>query len=310
VRLRIFVEPQQGASYDEQLAVAREAEALGFDAFFRSDHFLRFGGGDPRPGPTDTLVTLAGLARDTTRIRLGTLVASATFRWPGVLAVAAAQVDAMSGGRLELGLGTGWFEDEHRALGVPFPSLGERYERLEEQLAILTGLWATPPRERFEHRGRHYVLEGNPGLPKPAQEGGVPLIVGGSGLRRTPRLAARYAAEHNTSFVSLDTFVAARGAADEACRALGRDPASLRRSAALTVCVGADEAELARRAAAIGRDPDELRATGVAGTVPQAVATLSRWAEAGAEAVYLQVLDLRDLDHLRLLAAEVAPRLR
>src|SRR5215468_5493078 len=149
VALRIFTEPQQGATYDDQLAVAREAETLGFDAFFRSDHFLRFGDGSGAPGPTDAWVTLAGLARETERIRLGTLVTSATFRLPGPLAVAVAEVDAMSGGRVELGLGTGWFDQEHRAYGIPFPPTGERFARLEEQLAVITGLWETPAGERF-----------------------------------------------------------------------------------------------------------------------------------------------------------------
>ena len=143
MELRIFTEPQQGATYDDLLAVARRAEELGFDAFFRSDHYLTMGG-DGLPGPTDAWVTLAGLARETSRIRLGTLVTSATFRLPGPLAISVAQVDQMSGGRVELGLGAGWFEDEHTAYGIPFPPLGERFDRLEEQLAIITGLWSTP----------------------------------------------------------------------------------------------------------------------------------------------------------------------
>ena len=144
MELRIFTEPQQGASYEQLLRMAQAAERAGFAAFFRSDHFLRMGPGDPLPGPTESWVTLAGLARETSRIRLGTLVTSATFRFPGILAVQAAQVDVMSGGRVELGLGTGWFEEEHRAYGVPFPPLGERFDRLEEQLAIITGMWTAP----------------------------------------------------------------------------------------------------------------------------------------------------------------------
>src|ERR1700735_2546603 len=143
MHLRIFVEPQQGASYEQLLEVAKVSESCGFDAFFRSDHFLTMGG-DGLPGPTDAWVTLAGLARETSRIRLGTLVTSATFRWPGVLAISVAQVDAMSGGRVELGLGAGWYDGEHTAYGIPFPPVGQRFERLEEQLNILPGLWATP----------------------------------------------------------------------------------------------------------------------------------------------------------------------
>ncbi|MBN2621795.1 MAG: LLM class flavin-dependent oxidoreductase, partial [Acidimicrobiales bacterium] len=162
VALRIFTEPQQGATYDDLLAVARETEALGFDAFFRSDHYLTMAAGSGEPGPTDAWITLAGLARETERIRLGTLVTAGTFRLPGPLAIAVAQVDAMSGGRVELGLGTGWFEQEHTAYGIPFPPLGERFDRLEEQLAIVTGLWQAPGGERFSFDGAHYRLADSP----------------------------------------------------------------------------------------------------------------------------------------------------
>ncbi len=200
MQLRIFTEPQQGASYDDLLAVAQAAERLGFDGFFRSDHYLVMGGGDGLPGPTDAWVTLAGLARDTTRLRLGTLVTSATFRLPGPLAVSVAEVDHMSGGRVELGLGAGWYEAEHRAYAIPFPPLGERFERLEEQLAIITGLWGTPAGERFSYTGRHYEVTDSPALPKPRQQPRPPVIVGGHGPSRTPRLAATYADEFNLAF--------------------------------------------------------------------------------------------------------------
>src|SRR6185295_16359567 len=185
VRLRIFTEPQQGATYDQQLAMARVAEEEGFDAFFRSDHYLRMGDGDARPGPTDSWVTLAGLARETSTIRLGTLVSSATFRLPGPLAISVAEVDAMSGGRVELGLGTGWFEQEHTAYGIPFPPLGERFERLEEQLEIISGLWSTPAGDRYTFSGRHYELKDSPALPKPVQQP-PPIVIGGGGPRKTP----------------------------------------------------------------------------------------------------------------------------
>ena len=194
MRLRIFTEPQQGATYDDLLAVARTAEELGFDAFFRSDHYLRMGDGDAGPGPTDAWVTLAGLARETSRVRLGTLVTAGTFRLPGPLAIAVAQVDAMSGGRVELGIGAGWFEDEHRAHGIPFPPTRERFDRLEEQLAIITGMWTTPVGERFSYHGRYYELTDSPALPKPVQRPHPPIIIGGYGTKRTPALAARYAA--------------------------------------------------------------------------------------------------------------------
>ncbi len=311
--LRIFTEPQQGASYDRLLAVAQEAERLGFDAFFRSDHFLRIGGDpagpDARPGPTDAWVTLGALARETSRIRLGTLVTSATFRLPGPLAVAVAEVDAMSGGRVEFGLGAGWYEDEHSAYGIPFPPLRERFDRLEEQLAVITGLWTTPEGKRFSFDGRHYRLQESPALPKPLQQPHPPIIVGGGGARRTPALAARYAAEFNLAFQPRDRFTAARDRVRAACEAAGRDPASMVYSAALVLCCGADETEFERRAAAIGRAPEELRASGAAGTVVEVAGRLREWRDAGAERIYLQVLDLSDLDHLRLVAEAVAPQL-
>ena len=310
VALRIFIEPQFGATYDDQLAVAREAEALGFDAFFRSDHYLTMGAGLGEPGPTDSWVTLGALARETERIRLGTMVTAATFRHPGPLAISVAQVDAMSGGRVELGLGSGWYEQEHAAYGIPFPSLGERIERLEEQLAIVTGLWETPAGERFSYDGRHYQLGGSPALPKPVQTPRPPIIVGGWGKARTPRLAARYADEFNVPFAPKpEVFTGQVEAVRAACEAVGRDPASLVCSAAITVVCGEDEAAYARRAAAIGRDPAELRAGVAAGTVAEVTEGLGGFVEAGAQRLYLQVLDVHDLDHLRLLAAEVAPAL-
>lgn len=307
MELRIFTEPQQGATYDELLGVALAAEKGGFGAFFRSDHFLRMGGGDPGPGPTDAWVTLAGLARDTTTIRLGTLVSSATFRAPGVLAVTVAQVDAMSGGRVELGLGTGWFEAEHTAFGLPFPPLGERFDRLEEQLEILTGLWDTAPGSTFSHAGVHYSLTGNVGLPKPAQSPHPPVIVGGGGKKRTPALAARFADEFNLPFQPVEATQAQFGRVREACERAGRDPASIVLSAAVVVCAGRDEAEVSRRAAATGREPAELRENGAAGTPQEVLDTIGRYARAGAQRVYLQVLDVRDLDHVALLGEEVRP---
>lgn len=308
VRVRVFVEPQQGASYDQLLAVARVAEECGYDGFFRSDHFVAMGG-DGLPGPTDAWVTLAGLARQTSRLRLGTLLTSATFRLPGLLAVTVAQVDAMSGGRVELGLGAGWFDREHRAYGVPFPDMGERFERLEEQLQIVTGLWTTPAGERFSYSGRHYRLEDSPALPKPVQSPRPPLIVGGAGKVRTPRLAARYADELNVPFHPVAETADRYRRAGAACESAGRDPATLRLSAAQVVCCGMDEAEVARRASAIGRPVDQLRADGAAGTPDEVAQRCLDLGRAGATTMYLQVLDLSDLDHLRLIAAEVLPAL-
>ncbi|MFG2975961.1 LLM class F420-dependent oxidoreductase [Streptomyces sp. NPDC048331] len=305
--LRIFTEPQQGASYDTLLTVAKATEDLGFDAFFRSDHYLRMGSADGLPGPTDAWITLAGLARETERIRLGTLMTAGTFRLPGVLAIQVAQVDQMSGGRIELGLGAGWFEEEHKAYGIPFPA--DRMSRLEEQLAIVTGLWATEAGATFDHAGKHYQVENSPALPKPAQAK-VPVLVGGHGAKRTPRLAARYADEFNMPFASIADserqFARVREAAEEA----GRGPDALRYSNALVVCVGKDDAEVARRAAAIGRDVDELKANGLAGSPAEVVEKIGAYGAVGASRVYLQLLDLHDLDHLELISAQVLSQVR
>lgn len=300
--LRIFTEPQQGASYDDLLAVAQRAESLGFGAFLRSDHYLRMGDGDGLPGPTDAWVTLAGIARETSTIRLGTLVTSATFRLPGPLAVSVAQVDQMSGGRVEFGLGAGWFEQEHTAYGVPFPPLGERFDRLEEQLEIITGMWTTPAGETFSSPGGHYPIIDSPGLPKPAQSP-VPIIIGGGGPKRTPALAARFGAEYNTPFMPLDSYRAQCDLVRQACEAVDRDPSTMTFSASLVVCVGSDEQEFVGRASAIGRQPDELRQNGVAGTVEQAAERIREWGGAGADRLCLQVLDLADLDHLDAVAS-------
>ncbi|MGE0139006.1 MAG: LLM class F420-dependent oxidoreductase [Ilumatobacteraceae bacterium] len=305
--LRIFTEPQQGATYDTLLDVARRTEQLGFGAFFRSDHYLKMGDVSGLPGPTDAWITLAGLARDTSTIRLGTLVSPVTFRSPGLLAISVAQVDQMSGGRVELGLGAGWYEAEHRAYSFDFPPTKERFDSLADQLAIVDGLWNTPLGQTFDHRGTVHSVSGSPGLPKPVQQP-VPIIVGGHGTTRTPALAARHAAEFNLAFSPLEDFVAQRRRVQAACEAVGRTRPMVY-SAALIVCAGRDEAEVARRAAALGREPSELRENGAAGTPEEVAATLRRWAEAGAERMYLQVLDLTDLEHLDLIANEVAPLL-
>jgi F420-dependent oxidoreductase-like protein len=303
--LRIFTEPQQGATYDDQLAVARATERLGFSAFFRSDHYLAMGG-DGLPGPTDSWVTLAGLARETSTVRLGTLVSSATFRHPGVLAIQVAQVDQMSGGRVELGLGTGWFAPEHSAYGIPFPD--KRFSILEEQLAVITGLWETPAGEAFSFSGEHYQLTDSPALPKPTQAK-IPVLVGGGGPRRTPALAAMYGDEYNQAFPEIDTVGPRIKVIEKALSDAGRGPESMIQSVALVAAVGQDEAEFTRRAAAIGREPAELREHGIAGTVPEVVDRLKALEAAGIQRVYLQILDLADLDHLDLIAREVRPQL-
>ncbi|MBC7302672.1 MAG: LLM class F420-dependent oxidoreductase [Nocardia sp.] len=303
--LRIFTEPQQGADYDTLLSVARTAEELGFDAFFRSDHYLAMGEATGLPGPTDAWITLAGLARDTSRIRLGTLVTAATFRLPGPLAIQIAQVDQMSGGRVELGLGSGWFAAEHAAYGIPFPD--NRFGLLEEQLAIITGLWATERGATFSFEGTHYQLTDSPALPKPVQHP-VPVIVGGNGKVRTPRLAARYATEFNMPFASITDSAAQFDRVRAAVRTAGRTD-ELVYSNALVACVGNTDAEVARRAAAIGRDVEELKENGLAGSPAEVVDKIARYREIGASRIYLQILDLADLDHLELIAAQVQSQL-
>jgi F420-dependent oxidoreductase-like protein len=306
VDFRIFTEPQQGATYDDLLAVARATEELGFDAFFRSDHYLRMGDGDPGPGPTDAWTTLAGLARETSRIRLGTLVSSVTYRYPGILAIQVAQVDQMSGGRVELGLGTGWFEEEHRAYGIPFPP--KRFDLLEEQLEIVTSLWATEPGETYSFQGEHYSLENSPALPKPVQSP-LPVIVGGKGAKRTPLLAARFAIEFNVPFPDPGTLPGLFENVRRTCSELGRDADDIVYSAAFVAAAGASEAEFTARASAIGREPAELRENGLAGTASEVVDKLGALREQGVERVYLQILDLHDLDHLDFFAREVIPQL-
>ena len=306
---RAFVEPQQGATYADQLAVAKAAEALGYSAFFRSDHYVAMSG-DGLPGPTDSWVTLAGIARETSSIRLGTMVTSATFRYPGPLAISVAQVDEMSGGRVELGLGAGWFEAEHKAYAIPFPPLGERFERLREQLDIITGLWTTPDGDTFTYTGKHQSVADSPALPKPVQRPHPPIIIGGAGAKRTPALAAKFAAEFNAPFMPLEVAKASYDRVRAALADAGRAPDSLTYSAAFVVCAGRDDTQVATRAAAIGREVDELRGNSpLAGTPDEIVDKLGRFAEIGVQRVYLQLLDMSDLDHLDLFATEVVPQL-
>ena len=306
---RVFVEPQQGASYADQLAVAQAAESLGYSAFFRSDHYVAMSG-DGLPGPTDSWVTLAGIARETSTIRLGTLVTSATFRYPGPLAISVAQVDAMSSGRVDLGIGAGWFEEEHLAYAIPFPPLGERFERLREQLDIITGLWTTPVGQTFDYDGAHYTVKDSPALPKPVQDPHPPIIIGGTGAKRTPALAARFAAEFNLAFPALDFVEPQYGRVRAALQEAGRAPGDIVYSAAFVVCAGRNDAEVSRRAEAISREVDELRAnTPLVGTPAEIVDRLGPFIASGVQRVYLQLLDLSDLDHVELFATEVVRQL-
>ncbi|MEV0129730.1 TIGR03560 family F420-dependent LLM class oxidoreductase [Dactylosporangium sp. NPDC050688] len=308
---RVFVEPQlAGASYRQQLATAQVAEDLGYDGFFRSDHYLpEQAAGQAQPpaaGATDSWLTLAGIARETRSIRLGTLMSAATLRLPGQLAIQVAQVDDMSDGRVELGLGTGWHEAEHLAYGVPFPA--QRFDRFEEQLRIVTGLLgADAP---FDFDGEHYRLRAAPPLPSVRQRPRPPVIVGGRGRRRTPLLAAHHADEFNIAFVRPDQAVHHFELVRQACREIGRDAGTLTYSAALVVCCGTSDAEVTARANRVGRGAAELRATGLAGSPAELVDKLGRYAEAGVQRCYLQFLDGTDFDHLELVAQQVVSQLR
>ncbi|MBE7187034.1 LLM class F420-dependent oxidoreductase [Jatrophihabitans endophyticus] len=304
MQLRIFTEPQQGASYDDLLRVARATESLGFNAFFRSDHYLSMGDGDGLPGPSDAWLTLAALARDTQRIRLGTLVSPTTFRLPGPLAISVAQVDAMSGGRVELGMGAGWFAAEHEAYGIPYPDTAERFDRFVEQVEIVDGLLRTPAGETFDYAGTYFQVRDSPALPKPVQSPRPPLILGGAGKKRGAELAARLADEFNVPFRPVAEASAIFDRVRAAAQVTGRE---LVYSAAGVLCVGRDDAEVARRAQAIGHDADELRRDQLGGTPQQVLERIGEWSAAGVTRLYLQVLDLADLDHLELVASEILP---
>ncbi len=307
MELRTFTEPQQGATYDDLLAVALASEAAGYAGFMRSDHYLVMGGGSGLPGPTHAWITLAGLARDTNTIRLGTLVSPATFYQPGPLAIAVAQVDQLSGGRIDFGFGAGWYEAEHGAYGLDFPEMGERFDRYEEYLEQIVGLWSTPEGETYSHQGQFHSFTDSPALPKPTQRPGPPVIIGGRGKTRTPRLVARYASDFNVPFMALADIAETIARVDAACEAIDRDPSTVVKSAALIACVGATGADIKRRAAAIGRDVDELRKNGVAGTYDEAIAKLADYAAAGIDRVYLQFMDPADLDHVSEIGANVLP---
>ncbi|HEV7962744.1 MAG TPA: LLM class F420-dependent oxidoreductase [Actinoplanes sp.] len=309
MRVCLFIEPHRGATYDDQLRLALHAEEAGFEGLLRADHYQTMDALPGLPGPTDAWITLAGLARETSRIRLGTLMNSATFRLPGPLAVMVAQVDAMSGGRIELGLGAGWFEREHTAYGIPFPPRAERFDRLAEQLEIVCGLWGTPEGETFSFDGKHYRLLDAPALPKPVQRPGPPIIVGGRGPRRTPELAARFADEFNMPFKTVEEtaagFVRVRAAAETYGRPAAR-PLTL--SAGVVVALGTTDAEANRRAAPLHVPSALPPEDPVVGSPDKLVQRLGELAEVGADRVHLRVIDMSDLDHVELIASRVLPQ--
>jgi F420-dependent oxidoreductase-like protein len=301
MRFRIIMEPRHGATYEQILALARATDDAGFDAFFRSDHLMGVDQNDPTYRPTDCWTTLAGLARDTSRIRLGSLVTAATFRQPGTLATIVANVDEMSGGRVELGMGTGWYQREHEAFGIPFRDTGERFDRLVEQLEIITGLWRTGAGESFTFTGKHYRVDANQSPPRPMQRPHPPIIIGGTGPRRTPAIAARYADEFNGALSEdfRESFVRF----DRACEQIGRDPATVRHSGFIPVACGSTPAEVARRAEVIGSEL--IRRFSAIGPPELVADRIEEQRAAGADTIYFQIFDIGDLDHIALLGATV-----
>jgi F420-dependent oxidoreductase-like protein len=308
MRFAVMIEGQEDVTWDDWVALAEACERLGFEALFRSDHYLSVMGAGDR-GSLDAWGTLCGLAALTSTLRLGTLVSPATFRHPSVLAKNAVTADHISGGRVELGIGAGWMEAEHRAYGFPFPAMGVRMDRLEEQLEIVSGSFGPGP---FSFGGEHFAVAELDALPKPVQQP-LPLLMGGAARRRGAALAARFAGEYNVVHASPDEAAAARARLAAACRQAGRDPATLRFSLMHEFLVGRDDAELrsrSERLAAVNgssADVEVLRRNALAGTPEEIVARLREYEAAGVERVMLQHLVHRDVEALELVAAEVVP---
>lgn len=316
MRLAVMTEPQQGLSYDDLRRTVQHAEAEGFEAFFRSDHYGSFPGADDHP-TTDAWTTLAGLARETSRIRLGTLVSPVTFRHPGALAKQAVTVDEMSGGRVEVGVGSGWNEGEHAELGLPFPPPVERFDMLEEELEILHGLWREP--DGWSFAGRHWQVSGAHVRPRPLQQPHPPLIVGAGGKPRSIRLAARWADEYNVNGVDPDAARRIRAALDRACSAEGRAPGSVVFSVMTVIIVGATDAEVAERVEAMlqvlgigGEQADRWLASrrprALIGNPDTVVERIRAYESAGVQRIMLQDWLPTDLDMLSLVAREILPR--
>jgi len=310
-----MIEGQEGVGWDQWVALARACERYGLHGLFRSDHYLSFD--DPRGrGALDAWTTLAALAAVTERIRLGTMVSPVTFRHPALLAKSVVTADHVSGGRIELGMGAGWFEQEHRAYGFPFPSDAERIEILSEQVEIVHRLWDRDEDE-VSFEGTHYRLEACPALPKPVQEPHPPMILGGGAGPRAAALAARWADEYNITSSSPEDAAGARRRLSNACEAIGRDPSTLRLSLMTGVVVGRDRRELEARASALmeregeSGDPGEAierwSADGFAGTADQVLERLARYAEAGVRRVMLQHLVHEDLETVELIGTEIVP---
>jgi len=323
MRFALMIEAQQGLSYADQLALVRRAEAAGFEAFFRSDHYSSFPGRSDNPS-TDAWAVLAGLARESGRIHLGTLVSPVTFRHPGSFVKVVTTVDEMSGGRIEVGVGAGWNEADHLPLGLAFPEIKERADLLEDQLAILHGLWTEPDGWSFQGHAIR-VQDGflrpkpvdMPGRPRGANGAARPrILVGGEGSPRSYRLAARYADEFNINGAGPDRVRERYAVLDETCRAAGRDPSTLTHSAMVGTMIGRNEAEVAARRtklldalgveAATGAEWYEARkARWILGTPDEARAMVRRFAEAGVERLMLQDFLPWDLDMVDLMGAEL-----
>jgi len=312
LRFALMIEPQQGLSYDEQLEAARRAETAGFEAFFRSDHLQSFLGPAGLP-TTDAWAVLAGLARETNRIRLGVLMSPVTFRLPGNFAKVVATVDEMSHGRVELGVGAGWHEEEHRQLGLPFPDIRERAAMLEEQLEILHGLWTQP--DGWSFRGHRFIVENAQFYPKPVQHPHPPILVGGDGSPRSMRIAVRYADEFNLTGADPAKAHARFEQLDATARAFGRDPATIVHSVMVGVLVGHNQAKVAQRSRALvasaGTDgPSEAWLAQrprewIIGAIDDALAQAQAFAEAGCERIVLQDRLPRDLEMIDELGREL-----
>ncbi len=316
MRFALMTEPQQGLSYAEQLEIALLAERLGFEAFFRSDHYRSFPGPADKP-TTDAWAVLAGLARETTTIRLGTLVSPVTFRHPGSFAKVVTTVDEMSGGRVDVGVGAGWNDPEHSQLGLHFPEIRERADLMEDELAILHGLWEEP--EGWSFQGKQVRIQSASFNPKPVQRPHPPIIVGGEGSPRSLRLAARYADEYNMSVGEPAQCIEKFALLDAECRKIGRDPSTMRKSVMVGFLVGANQDEFDGRVKDLlamvgeaGADAaawlDEHRPSWIVGLPDQARAAAARFAATGVDRIMLQDMLPRDHAMIELIARELIGR--
>jgi len=311
MRLALMIEGQEGVTWDEWLALARAAEDHGLESLFRSDHYTSIIA--PGRGSLDAWATLSALAAVTSRIRLGTMVSPATFRHPSVLARSVTTVDHVSGGRVELGMGAGWYELEHRRGGFAFPDVRTRFDLFAEQVEIVVRSWTET---EFDFQGAHYSLIGQTALPHPLQRPHPPLVLGGGARPRSAALAARFAQEYNTPGATPAQCAERRAALDSACVAAGREPSSLPLSVMTTCVVGSHRADVDRRLRSLlellreTREPAEVLADKphwLVGTVAEVADRIAGYGSAGVDRVFLQHLDHRDLEMVALIGEELAP---